>query len=514
MSKDDVIKKNYEYILLAKQSGFFKDGYDKNDIWTCSDSVVIHWIDELDEKKEDKERFTGEILPAFKRWISTGLESTGAGMEYDLLKLAERYGITINPYSFNCLLSLTSRKLLSLSDRYSNYSDMSNHFQIKEILENLVRFNKKGIPIREPLAYCYNDLISLDEKEEPVNFDTFIFFYTSGDQTLSKDMELYEDKKFIEEKYGYSTCNGDEVKRLNNWLCYGGYNVKYVEELNDEITKWQKNITRYGLSRVKEQIEYRKGKKVTVSYISLDSNGNKKLHKISGLIDDYSDDSITLKVPKDSNDGFDKITISDNDTTIISKISYNSAFIYECRTLKERKLIHKTQLKIEEIKNQDVASQYIEKFETIEGLGYLKTSGLAFVSLVNKKQFPIDNLFTYCFEIIHSTFSRTIDSKEYLQYTLAAYNKMMSGEIEALKDCNFGYPINKFLSDDVLKIAKQVCLYVVTANIKAELPSEYPPQPMTLNIKDGTNVEQQTQDSCLNYKNEDLNEEQILGMVR
>lgn len=512
---DDVIRKNYEYILLAKQNGFFKDGYDKNDIWTCSDSIVIHWIDELDEKKEDKERFTGEILPAFKRWISNGLESTGVGSEYDLLKLAERHGIKISYGSFMCIISLIMEKSLSLNNKYSNYQEISDHFQIKEMLENLVRLNKNGIPIIYPLSRCYDQLIALEEKEELLNFDTFMFFYTSGYQTFNQDMELYEDKKCFEEKYGYSTCNGDEVKRLNNWLRYvGGYNVKYVGELYDKITKWQEKITCYGLNRVKEQIEYRKGKKVTVSYISLDSNGNKESHKISGLIDDYSDDSITLKVPKESDDGFDKITISDNGKTIISKISYNSVFLYECRTLKERMPILKTKLKIEEIKNQDVASEYIEKFETIEGLGYLKTSGLAFLSLVNKEQFPIDNLFAYCFELIHATFSGTLDSKEYLQYTLAAYNKMMSGEIESLKDCNFGYPINKFLSDDVLEIAKRACLYVVTANIKADLPSEYPSQPMTPNTNDGTSVEQQTQDGCLNYKNEDLGESVTLGKGR
>lgn len=512
---DDIIKRNHEYILLAKQTGFFKDGYDKNDIWTCSDSIVIHWIDELDEKKEDKERFTGEILPAFKRWISNGLESTGVGSEYDLLKLAERHGIKITYGSFICIISLIMEKSLSLNNKYSNYQEISNHFQIKEILENLVRLNKNGIPIIYPLSRCYDQLIALEEKEELVNFDTFMFFYTSGYQTFNQDMELYEDKKCFEEKYGYSTCNGDEVKRLNNWLRYvGGYNVKYVDELYNKITKWQEKITRYGLSRVKEQIGYRKGKKVTVSYISLDSNGNKESNKISGLIDEYSDDSITLKVPKESNDEFDKITISDNDTTIISKISYNSVYLYECRTLKERMSILKTKLKIEEIKNQDVASKYIERFKTIEGLGYLKTSGLAFLTLVNEEQFPIDNLFTYCFELIHATFSGTMDSKEFLQYTLAAYNKMMSGEIESLKDCNFGYPINKFLSEDVLEIAKRVCLYVVSENIKAEFPSEYPPQPMSPNTVDGTNVEQHIQDSSLNYNNEDLNTEPILGRVR
>lgn len=506
----DYVKRNYEYIILAQQNGFFQDGYKQDDIMTCSDCIVVHWIDELESKKEDKEKFVLEILPTFKRWFSNGLESTGAGREYDLLKLAERYGIKIDNASFYCLTSLTMKKLLKMNNKYSSYQEMSSYFQIKEILENLVRFNKSGIPISYSLANCYDSLLALEESGELVDFDTLVFFHTAASETFSQDMNLYEDKKTYEERYGYSTCNADEIKKLNNWLRYlGGYNIEYVGDLNKKVKKLQEKINRYGLS--KEKIECLKDKKVSISYITLDEDDNKELHKISGVVVDCRDDSITLKVSSVKNDEFEEIVISNNDTSIITKIVRNSVYFYECKTLKEIISAHKLKLKIKEVESQDIASQYIEKFGTIEGLAYLKTGGSKFISLVNKEQFPIDNLFTYCFETISSTFSRTLESQELLQYTLAAYNKVLSGEIESLKDCNFGYPLNKFLSENVLKIVKRVCLYVVSLNIKAELPSDFPP-PTTLAISKEPQLQNTTNE--LAYNNTVLDNGQILGKVR
>ena len=72
-----VVKRNYDYLLLAKQNGFFQNGWDSEDIASCDDWVITWWIDELGEKKQDEEKYKNEILPTFKRWFSNGIKSNG-----------------------------------------------------------------------------------------------------------------------------------------------------------------------------------------------------------------------------------------------------------------------------------------------------------------------------------------------------------------------------------------------------------------------------------------------------
>lgn len=52
--KSCVVKRNYDYLLLAKQSGFFQNGWDSEDIASCDDWVITWWIDELGEKNKMK----------------------------------------------------------------------------------------------------------------------------------------------------------------------------------------------------------------------------------------------------------------------------------------------------------------------------------------------------------------------------------------------------------------------------------------------------------------------------
>lgn len=44
LGEEDVVLRNYEYLLIAKNHVFFQDGYDSEDIATCSDWVVVWWI--------------------------------------------------------------------------------------------------------------------------------------------------------------------------------------------------------------------------------------------------------------------------------------------------------------------------------------------------------------------------------------------------------------------------------------------------------------------------------------
>lgn len=477
LGEEEVIKKNYEYLLLAQQNGLFQDCYDKEDISTCSDWVITWWIDELGKAKEDKDKFVNEMLPNFKRWFSNGINSTGVGMFYNILKMAERKGIKINDGAFSCISSLMLKENATLNEEYNSYESISEHFKIKEIMDNLTRFNKSGIPLCYSLADCYDCLIRLEKQGEKIDFDTFIFFHTAGYKTDGQKLNLYDDKKYIEDQYGYSTCNASEVTRLMDWLGYGGYNSGHIQELKDRIRKYEEVIQKNRkIDKSVDRISRKLNQKVSVSYYELDEQGNRKSNRISGTLVSCDENGITLSYQNPETQEIENITIKDNDTSLISKVSYNGVSLYESRTLKEREMIQKLKVKVAEIKSEDIASKYVEKYGTIEGLAYLKKCAPQFISTVNQEQFPIDNLFTACFENIASI-APTKNPEEILQYVLYAYNKIMAGEFAALKNSNFGYPPNKFLSDDSLKVVEQICHYVVTSGLKAELP-EMPTSPM------------------------------------
>jgi len=53
LGNHEVVKRNYNYLLLAKQNGFFQNGWHPEDIASCEDWVVTWWIDELGERKQD-----------------------------------------------------------------------------------------------------------------------------------------------------------------------------------------------------------------------------------------------------------------------------------------------------------------------------------------------------------------------------------------------------------------------------------------------------------------------------
>lgn len=479
MGNFDVIKRNYVYLLLAQENGFFQDGYDEEDIATCSDWIIVWWIDELGDKKKDTKKFVQEILPNFKRWFSNGINSNGVGQFYDALKMAEINGIKIDNSSFDCISGLVGGIDDSLIQQYNSYRELSEHFITKEIFDNIKKFNKSGIPLCFSLANCYDVIMELDKDREKIDFDTFMFFHTAGYVSVSKQLALYDDKKYIEKNYEYVTCNADEVAKLMTWIGYGGYNSKHVYELEKRIKKYKEVICKNKeLDRSIDRISKSLNKNVSLSYYELDDQGNKTLNEISGILLSCDENGITISRQNPETHEMQNITIEDNDRSLIARVSSIRGLLYKSRTLKEREMVQELKVRIGLIKSEDLLNKYIDKFGSIEGIAYLKKYASQFIEFVNPKQFPVDNLFTFCFENIAWISEGNYSINDVLQYVLYAYNSIMSEQFDTLKHTNFGYPINKFLSNESQSVIQNICNYVIDANLKDNM-SEMPSTSMT-----------------------------------
>ena len=440
LEKEEVVKRNYEYLLLAQQNGFFQDGYMENDIATCSDWVITWWIDELGDKKKDKQKFLMEILPNFKRWFSNGVCSNGVGMHYEILKMAERMGIKIDANTFSCISILSFLKNIPLTENSFDYQSMLNHFERKEIIDHL---------------------LELEEQGEIVNYDTFTFLRTAESNDIYGKKTLYERKKDLEKDYHYYTCNADEVEKLYDWIEPGGYNFDVVRELEKKVGEYRTIIfLNKKFDQRRELLSKKMNQKITLHYYLLEENEMKHPYRVNGKLVAFDDQHITLEIIKENGE-VERSTFDDEDC-IISHISSQGTLLYQCKTVKEKIAIQKITSKIKKIKEENLLDRYLQKFGTIEGLAYLKKFASPFILVVDEK-FPVDNLFTFCFECI-SGYSFA-DSNKVLQYTKLAYDKITSGEFESIGQFNYGYPINKFLSEDALNLIEHVCRYVVTSNL-------------------------------------------------
>ena len=131
----------------------------------------------------------------------------------------------------------------------------------------------------------------------------------------------------------------------------------------------------------------------------------------------------------------------------------------------ERINIQRNELRIKRIMSEDLVTKYIGKFGSIKGLAYLKNKASLFIDTISSGNYPINNLFTLCYESIGG--KNEID----LRRTLYAYNKIRSGELEVLKNGNNGYPIEDFLSEFTQEKVAQYCYYVATCVNKEDLPT-------------------------------------------
>lgn len=463
LGEEEVVLKNYDYLLLAQKYGFFQDGYIEDDIATCSDWVVVWWIDELGKKKEDKDKFVSEILPTFKKWFSNGLRTTGVGCYYDILKLAEVNGIKINNNSFQCFNRLFLPNDYFADENFNNYSNISSYFHGVDTINKLKEFHEKGLPINYDLGNSYDLLMKLNDLGESVNLDTLTFFSTCGTISDENKMELFNRKKFIEREYHYSSCNADEVKKLYDWVgYYGGYNTLYVNELENKINNYQEKIDKYCIEKVSSNQLSRRLKEVITIYYYEYNNGEKNKYSVTGRLVSFDNNKIVISQNSDTGET-SMFEINDEYPTFIQKIVCNkNTLLYQSKTINEKEKIVKLQNKIKEIKSDNIVEKYVAKFNTLAGLAYLKKSASLFIENVDPLQYPIDNLFAYCFENLAWLLASSYSIEDILKKCLLIHNGIIAGEYKVYHN-NYDYPLDTFLSSDNLESIRNICYVVATS---------------------------------------------------
>ena len=479
----DVVKNNYDYILIARENGFFQDGWDLNDIATCSDWVVVHWIDELGEKKSDKEKFEKEILPTFERWQHKNrLDSTGVGRYYDFLKQAELYGIKIDKDFFDFVSwfdSTENRKLLETENyrEKDSFDGIYSYFAQKNLMDTIKRWKANGIPLVGQTAQLFSTFSSLEEKGEIINFDTFIFFYTLKNKLFYPTYELVEywdNKKYIEERYKTKIISGDEFIRLNNWINLG-YNPDSVERLEKRIKNDKKHLSKApGMVKYLDTMNKYINDDVLVIYILLSELGTKQLFSKRGTLEEVSDNSITILYRnKDGEENKETILNSENSFIKIIKLTKLNKILYEDRMVDKKIKISLDEKKVEEIKNSDILCRYMRKYRSITGLAYLQNKANSFIDAIDPDKYPINNLFAFCFEQIGSR------KEEDIRRVLYAYNMISSGNIKiydengyahSLTEYNNGYPITEYMSEFCQKKIFGFCYYYRESVPVYELP--------------------------------------------
>ena len=481
LGNHEVVKRNYEYLLKAKEYGFFQNGWDPEDIASCDDWIITWWIDEIGDIKKDQNKFINEVLPTFKRWFSNGINAVGVGRYYDFLKLAELNGIKIDSEFFECVsefdyVEQSFQKKTSISNNSqnnstnNNYENLLNHFNSINIIKDFKRWQENGVPLMSKTGELYDTFLSLENTGEIIDFDTFIFFYTLKTQNPSSWPQDFQDKKELEQEYKIKIFNGDEFLRLQNWVTYiGGYNQQVITELRKSIKKEEEIIFKKpGVNLFSQKANKYLNKNISVNFITINENGEETKHNLKGTLIDYTENSVTISYLDQQSGEQKKLVIEDNNQTSIQSIYLANQLLYMGHSVNNKLRIQKNLLKIKKLEQRDIVSEYVKKYGTIKGLAYLKYHASRFINCVTPNIFPINNLFAYCFENIANVKSST--DENILQLTMYVYNEICSGELSSIKNANFGYQIEDFLSEYCLEKIKQYCYYVATTIKKEALP--------------------------------------------
>ncbi|MCM1052686.1 MAG: hypothetical protein NC483_01735 [Ruminococcus sp.] len=468
------VRENSKYINIAKELGFFSDN---EDLALCTDYIIVHWIAGLEKDNLSIKKFKEEILPNFRTWHQNGVNTNYVGEIYDFLVLAEMHGLVINKDTYNCLNDLTwtmSSKVKKINS--TELDSILFRSQTEEVIKKLIHFQELGLPLGRVLAENYSVLCYLEQKGEQITFDTLVFLHTANAQTDEDAIALYRNKKELEKEYNCIINSGEELKKISSWL--GGYNFDYVSELREEEQKCNNKIySSKDYDRMREIFETFVGKEMTVSFYVIGGDGKPILRKIKGTltslkrgcsIRDFG--TINLENAVDTN-GIEmpNFNIEDADNYFILRVIVDNKEVYKCKTIKERIRASKLNSKANALQSMNLLKSYLERFGTIEGLGYLKTSAKQFILEVDPHILPVNNLFAYCYEVIYRTF---YTGESLLEYVLYAYNYILSGKVECLQGSNYGYQFYHFLSKRVQEVVKNICYYVLTSGLKEEIPGE------------------------------------------
>lgn len=106
-------------------------------------------------------------------------------------------------------------------------------------------------------------------------------------------------------------------------------------------------------------------------------------------------------------------------------------------------LISRYDDKVNRIKSRNIVKEYYDKFGTLAGLAYLKKRANLFIDLVDKDEYPIDNLFAMSFE--ETAMIPEDDVEQTLECLKIAHDSFVKNEDEII-GWNKGLPIDKYFT--------------------------------------------------------------------
>lgn len=483
-----ICESEYEYLIKAQQFGFFQEGFIQDNITSCDDWVVAVWIKELNDKyKKDENLFLNEVLPNFKKWLSTDRrlkKYSGVGYGYEVLSLTQEKGVEINYSSVQMLVGTKLFEKISSALKYGIENNLAK-FKIDEIFRNIVFFNECGIPFGSDFGNYYQELVNFSEKllsdGKPLNYSLLVFLDTC---TSGKYNEFYELQKRISREYNYETCNCQEMKMLSNFM--SGCNKKVIDDLTlekDKVNERIDNLLDTERDRIYDTFAYRIGEKCKISYLEISEDGSVEKREFEGEIVAIDSTGVNLvnengrpmsflgprsvSIPGDN---FERQYICLN-AMIGKKRVYSLSInkreqlvrLYSNKYKKERELRHW-------INAGDVLKRYYEKYGTIEGAAYLTNSISMFLDIVKDGEVPINNLFASIFEEFYNFGER----ENILEYSLITYEHLLGVTMPfpreyyeyrpsnfypigtdydnlSLQAYTYGFDIKKFVSSDLQK---------------------------------------------------------------
>lgn len=167
--------------------------------------------------------------------------------------------------------------------------------------------------------------------------------------------------------------------------------------------------------------------------------------------------------------------------------SFDHQIYHSNDLIKWRKVVEYNK-KIDAIKGRNVLEEYVNRFNTLEGLAFLKTKDSLFFRMVHPIQFPIDNLFAACFECLAYDTDNKAEQQQILKRVWVAYEILSEKKLKWLKNCNYGGDLKHALLNSTLEAVERVCQYVRANKLEKELPPE--PEGMGFNGMQPLTLEQ------------------------
>lgn len=437
-----ICNSEYEYLIKAQQFGFFQDGFIQDDITSCDDWIVAVWINELADKyKKNDELFLKEVLPNFKKWLdASDLKNySGVGYGYDVLSMAQSLGIEINKMSVRMLVSseLLEKMQNLLKPRKSYFEQTLSRFEFEEIIENLRRFNKLGMPFGMHIGNYYDDLLRMEvdllECGKSISYSSLVFLDTCPRE---KYEELFELQQKISEKYGYNSCDAKEIELLGNLMTGRNWTVsnRFYSESQDIQNKIFKLISTEREDIVNSFKPYI-GQVAEISYLVIGEDGSSELKKFIGEIKRVDLNGASLE-----NEKYEKTNFFTTESYSTGPKSIRYQYIFINAYVNRKCIYYKTKKEIDALtkltnerysairkmnnclESGDVLKRFWDKYGTVKGVVYLEESFETFMDLVDRENAPIDNLFTSIFEKFYILGERD----NLLQYSLIVYDKMIN----------------------------------------------------------------------------------------